>query len=252
MVNKLKQPISDDDRLDVFPDLSNRELIQPPVHLADGTDRLDVFPDFGPRNDMQNPIHLYLDGHQTMLIRHYGDRETILILGEVPVFWYSSRNARIPDLTVAFNVSPSSIIARNGYSIEEIGKPPDFVLEVASPTTARNDYGRKRLDYAAFGIPEYWRFDPTGGRRYDAALAGDRLVDGAYQPIDLVHTDEDRLWGHSDVLNLAICWEYGRLRWWDPATQSYLQTHDEEAEARRAAETRVRELEDELRRRNNT
>ena len=222
------------------------------THLATTDEKLEVFPDFGPRDDMQNYYHLYLEGHPAMLVQHFSNRENTAVMGEVPIGWRTSRTPRIPDLTIAFNVSQSVILARNGYSIEENGKPPDFVLEVASPTTARNDYGRKRQDYAAFGIPEYWRFDPTGGRRYDAALAGDRLVDGAYQPIDLVHTDADRLWGHSDVLNLAVCWEYGRLRWWDPATQSYLQTHDEEAEARRAAEARVRELEEELRRRNNT
>ena len=276
MVDKLKQ-MPDDDSLEVFPDLNPREIFQTPARLADGSDRLEAFPDFGPRNDMQNPIHLHLDGHQTMLIRHLGQRETTLVLSEVPVFWYSSRNARIPDLTVAFNVNPDAIIDRNGYSIEENGKPPDFVLEVASPTTARNDYGRKREDYAVFGILEYWRFDPTGGRRYDAPLAGDRLVDGVYQPIELVRVDEERLWGHSTMLNLDVCWEYGHLRWWDPATQQYLQTHDEEAEGRAAAErariaaeqtrlaeasarlaaeadrdkalTRIRQLEEELRRR---
>ena len=225
-------------------------------------DRLDVFPDFGPRDDMQNPIHLHIDGHQTMLIRHFGNQET-LVLGEVPVYWYPSRNARVPDLTIAFDINRANIIDRNGYSIEEHGRPPNFVLEVASVTTARNDYTRKREDYAAFGIPEYWRFDPTGGRRYDAPLAGDRLVDGVYQPIEMVHVDQDRLWGYSEVLNLDVCWEHGRLRWWDPVNQRYLQTHEEEAEGRIAAEgariaaeadrdaamARVRELEEKLRRR---
>ena len=65
-------------------------------------------------------------------------------------------------------------LTKNGYAIGEHGKPPDFVLEVASPTTASNDYTDKREEYAAFGIPEYWRFDPTEGERYDAPLAGDR------------------------------------------------------------------------------
>ena len=212
-------------------------------------ERLEVFPDFPPREDMQNFLNLYRQSYPTALIRHLGNPDTTLVMFEVPLYWYPSRNSRIPDLMVAFNVREGTVIDRRGYAIEEQGKAPDFVLEVASPTTARNDYTRKRLDYAAFGIPEYWRFDPTGGEWYDAALAGDRLVDGAYQPISLTHTDNDRLWGHSDVLNLDVCWEYGRLRWWDPAAGKYLETHDEEAEARLAAEVRVRELEAELRRR---
>ena len=222
-------------------------------------ERLEQFPQFPPRDDMQNFLYLYRESYPAALIRHFENRDTTLVLCEAPVYWYPTRYARIPDLLVAFDVDPSAAINRNGYSIEEHGKPPDFVLEVASATTARNDYTGKRQDYAAFGIPEYWRFDPTGGERYDAPLAGDRLVDGAYQLIDLTRSDDHNLWGHSTVLNLTLCWEDGRLRWWDPATGQYLLTNDEEAsgriaerEARLAAEARVRELEAELSRRDST
>ena len=117
-----------------------------------------------------------------------------------------------------------------------------------------NDYAERRNDYAAFGIPEYWRFDPTGGEYYETGLAGDRLVDGVYQPITIVHTDETHHWGHSEVLNLGICWEDGQLRFWDPVEKRYLRTHQEEkhdritAEAQAdAAEARMKELEEELR-----
>ena len=73
----------------------------------------------------------------------------------------------------------------------------------------------------------------------------------------------DHLHGHSHALGLDLCWEDGRLKWWDPAAESYLLTFDEErdvriaeAEARAAAEARadsaearVRDLEAELERR---
>lgn len=69
--------------------------------------------------------------------------------------------------------------------------------------------------------------------------------------------------GHSEVLNLDICWERGELRWYDPVGQRYLPRFDDEraariaaeaqrdaAEAQRdAADARVRELEEEVRRR---
>ena len=80
-----------------------------------------------------------------------------------------------PDLLVAFGVDRALAVGQMGFSVRHQGKPPDFVLEVASPTTGRRDYTQKRNDYAAFSIPEYWRFDPSGGRHYDASLAGDRL-----------------------------------------------------------------------------
>lgn len=38
--------------------------------------------------------------------------------------------------------------------------PPDFVVEVLSPSTARNDRGVKFVDYAANGVAEYWIVDP--------------------------------------------------------------------------------------------
>ena len=72
--------------------------------------------------------------------------------------------------------------------------------------------------------------------------------------------DEQRYWGHSEVLKLDLCWEYGQLRWYDPASQLYIANYDEqvnariaaegqasiEHDARLAAEARVRELEEEL------
>ena len=38
------------------------------------------------------------------------------------------------------------------------------------------------------------------------------------------------------MLGLSICWEDGQLRWWNPVAERYLETHNEEAEARIAAE----------------
>ena len=168
---------------------------------------------------MQNPIYLHRPGHLAALSLYLGSPETTMVLGEVPVGRDLSQRPglRVPDLIIAFGVDRRRIISDRGYSIEHWGKPPDFVLEIASESTAENDVTGKRDDYVAFGVPEYWRFDPTGGEYYPAGLAGDRLVDGTYQPIDIVTVDESRQWGHSDVLGLDLCWEDGWLRWYDPS-----------------------------------
>ena len=131
---------------------------------------------------------------------------------------------------------PDRIISDWGYSIEELGKPPDFVLEVASENTGQRDIRENRNDYAAFGIPEYWRFDPSGGLYHGVPLAGDRLVSGVYQPITIVHLEQERHHGYSEALGLGICWEEEQLRWYDPIAERYLRTFDEEAEERMAAE----------------
>ncbi len=218
----------------------------------------ETFPDFPPRDDMQNPIYLHDPAHQAALRRHFGSAATTIVLGEVPIGHRTTRQRRgllVPDLLVAFDIHRAGVITRRGYSIEEHGKPPDFVLEIASPYTGRNDYTTKRTGYADFGVPEYWRFDPTGGEYYPAGLAGDRLVDGVYQPISINSLGDALCWGHSSVLNLDLCWEYGWLRWYDPALRRYLPTYDQVEDARdaaeeraAAAEARTRELEKQLRR----
>ena len=74
------------------------------------------------------------------------------------------RQAPYPDCLVSLGLSvpPAEIVASNGYAISEVGKPPDFVLEVASRSTGRRDYTVKREIYARYRVREYWRFDPTG------------------------------------------------------------------------------------------
>ncbi|MXY20226.1 MAG: Uma2 family endonuclease [Dehalococcoidia bacterium] len=205
---------------------------------------LERFPEFPPRDDMNNPIYLYRPSYIYALELHMGNPETTIVLGEVPVGWTPRQSAgvRVPDLLIADNVNRAVIIEQWGYAIEQQGKPPDFVMEVASATTGGTDYTAKRRDYEAYGIPEYWRFDPSGGEYHDAALAGDRLVDGAYQSIEIEWLDENRCRGYSEFLGLYVCWEYGELRWYDPRTQSYLRTHADDVErAERAEMERDRE-----------
>ena len=221
-------------------------------------EKLEKFPDFPPRDDMQNSLYLYRPSLLEALAEHLGNHDTTIVLGEVPVRWTPSqtRGHRIPDLLVAFDVDQAQAIEQNGYSIRDLGKPPDFVLEVASESTGENDVGDKRRDYANFGIPEYWRFDPTGCQRHDAPIAGDRLVNGAYQPVEIIELEPEHLHGRSEVLNLGLCWNHGNLRWYDPATGQHLMTLAEERQARiaeeeacAAAEVRIRQLEEELRNR---
>ena len=195
------------------------------------------FPELRPREDMQNTLHLNYPGHLPALSRRLGYSATTAVTSETPMGWNTRQRRGLlqPDLLVAFDVDWSVIVAEQGYSIDGHGKPPDFVLEIASATTSGRDEREKRNGYANFGVPEYWRFDDTGGQYYERGLAGDRLVDGEYQPIAVVEVGHARYRGYSAALGLHVCWEYGYLRWYDPAT-GYLPTYYEEAAARIAAE----------------
>ena len=148
---------------------------------------------------------------------------------------------------MAFNADPAAYEASNGYIIAEQGKPPDFVLEIASQHTGHIDVGEKRDDYATLGILEYWRFDETG-QYHGARLAGGRLVNGVYVPILIEELPDGRLQGYSHVLNLHIRWENGQLAWYDPDTGRHILTYEDQRDRADAAEARVRELEAELQR----
>ena len=235
-----------------------------PVSPQPSTGEIIQFPDVPPE-EMTAFDYVNAPGYPASLAAHFGSPETTIITSEVAAALIPSESyegVRYPDLLIAFNVSPAARQARNGYLIPEQGKPPEFVLEVASASTGRRDETTKRNDYAGMGVPEYWRFDPSGGRYHRTHLAGDRLVDGAYQPIPIHQANEGHYWGRSEVLGLSLCWEEGQLRFWDPVTQQYLTTYMEEREARLeerearleernarlAAEARAQRLEEELRR----
>ena len=74
---------------------------------------------------------------------------------------YDPRNLNVrvaPDIYLAFGVDARAIRPRRLYLPWEVGKPPDWALEVASASTGRDDVNRKPAIYAAIGILEYWCF----------------------------------------------------------------------------------------------
>ena len=172
-------------------------------------------------------------------------------------------NRRVaPDLFVAFGISKESLERNNVYLVWEVGKFPNFVLEVGSSSTANNDLGPKRALYAELGALEYWRYDPTGGEHYGEPLVGEYLVDGEYRRFEMMPDPEGNPRAHSPLLNLDLRWEEDRLHLYDPQSGVWLENYQEtvararaaevQAEAERAAresaEDRIAELEDELRR----
>ena len=222
-------------------------------------------PPEGDPDDMTSFTHLTLSGSVHHLAQHLGNPETTIVAGEryltrAPGAPAADRMA--PDLLIALGADPEIYRENNGYIISEQRKPPDFVLEIASRSTGRQDVVEKRAAYADLEIPEYWRFDETG-EFHGARLAGDRLVDGRYEPVPIETVEEGILQGHSSVLNLLIRWDHGQLGWHDPETGQHIATFaqervraenaearaDIEREARMATEAQVRELEAELERR---
>ncbi len=232
-----------------------------------------VLPSPPPREpeDMTSFKHLTRNGSVHHLIQYLGNQDTTIVEAElylIPRPRVPLAGRRIPDLMVAFNTSPEMYARDNGYIISNQGKPPDFVLEVASRSTGSVDLAEKREYYAAMGVGEYWRFDETG-EYHGEYLAGDTLIEGSYQPVPIETLADGSRQGYSSALNLILRWNNGQLGWHDPETGRHIATfHEiqqarlaerqarleeqqariEERQARLAAEARVRELEAEVER----
>ncbi len=235
MLPYLRQGEIDYDALDFNPDVA------------------DVPPDAMEQNEEVNEILGVLRAH----ITNFGERPDIFLDRETNIC-YDRRNLNVriaPDVYIAFGVDAGAIRPRKLYLPWEVGKAPDWVLEVASESTAKQDVNRKSAVYAQIGVPEYWRFDPTGGRYHGGPLYGGRLVGDVYRPIGLTTEPDGILKGYSEALGLSLCWDEGWPRFYNPSTRTYLENwrqvwHAREAEraARADAEARAAEAEAELRR----
>ena len=246
-----------------------------------------MLPDPPRKVDLQGAMYFSRTGVMNSIGRHLGSYpfrpgSTTLVAGNGYICPARADwpGAPYPNMMIAFDVDPAAIFDANGYVISEAGKPPDFVLEMGYDDTYLPAYPDKKADYQRFAIPEYWRYDHTGGKYYGAALDGYRLSpDGVYRPIEIRAEPDGVIWGYSEVLKLSLCWVARRLRFWDYNKGRYVRDPSEEQAARiaeqdariaaekrvaaanaraaadkartDAAEKRIRRLEAELRRREN-
>jgi Uma2 family endonuclease len=108
--------------------------------------------------------------------------EQVYVSGDLIVYYVEGnpRKSVVPDAFVVKNSDPGR---RRIYKIWEEGRVPDVVFETTSDTTRCNDTKVKPPIYADLGIPEYFMYDPTADY-LDPPLAGMRLVNGDYEPIE--------------------------------------------------------------------
>ena len=194
-----------------------------------------------------------------LLYELFMDRPDVFSTGGGFIFYDETNgNRRVaPDFLITFDVDSAWIWANlPNYLIWKIGKPPHFVMEVASPSTAANDLGRKRDLYERLGVQEYWRFDATGGDHYGEPMAGERLVDGIYQPYEISVDEDGSIRGYSELLDLVFFWDGNKFSEFDvldPETGITIEksviaeTERDAAEARTAAEREARLAEQEAR-----
>ena len=188
------------------------------------------------------------DDHRRVLTRilrvleaFFKDNPEVYVSGDLLMYYVQGdpRKAVAPDVLVSFGIGQK---ARRTYLVWQEGKPPDFVMEMASESTYQKDLGEKMQIYANLGITDYFLCD-IEGLYLPTPLMGFTLVDGRYQPVPQA-TDGGV---HSATLGLALHLQPDALQFYDPATEEWLQTPEEAAEARaEAAEAEVAHLRAEL------
>ena len=158
-----------------------------------------------------------------MLEHHFREANNIYVSGNLLIYYEEGnpRKSIAPDVFVVFGVGKKP---RRTYLTWEEGNTPDFVLEVASPSTYQQDLGPKKELYASvLTVKEYYIYDPYGD--ITPSFIGYQLVGGEYQEIAFM---EDRL--QSAVLGLELGEYEGELRLYNPTTQQWMQPPEERAE----------------------
>ncbi len=184
-------------------------------------------------DDMPMPDAYYQSDHYLgtldMLKGFFRDREDVVVAGNIFMYYEEGNpSANVsPDCLVVLGVGTDSFERNNTYLVWDVGKVPDFVLEIGSPSTSGRDLRDKRDLYASLGIGEYWRFDPSGGEHYGEPLVGEGLVGGEYRELGMIRDADGGVWGLSPALNLELHWEGGRLRMYDPVGERWLRTVSE-------------------------
>ena len=167
---------------------------------------------------------------------HFRNHPDVYVSGNLLIYYQQGTLARVaPDVFVVFGARDEE---RSSYLLWEEPKAPDFVLEIASPGTWREDQTSKRELYSRLGVGEYWQYDPT--RDYlQPPLQGLELVRGEYEPLPRWELADGTLAARSEVLGLELRLAGRRLRFHDPQTGKDLPDLAETDEQRREAEARA-------------
>ena len=170
------------------------------------------------------------DWHRKLLMaliqiidHHFREHDDVYVSGDLLIYYKMGDNTKsvAPDVFVVRGVAKKQ---RGTYLTWEESHTPDFVIELASPSTFRHDLTRKKDLYeSVLKVKEYYIYDPL--HQIQPHFIGFRLVDGVYQEIAFVN---ERL--PSLVLNLELGERDGTLGIYDPTTEQWLAPPEERAE----------------------
>ena len=188
-----------------------------------------IYPSADGKPMAETELHLHdmIESIQALEDR-FDTQPNVYVCGNL-LLYYEEGNPRkhvSPDVLLALSVPKKP--PRDYYLVWKEGKAPDFVIEITSKSTKREDKNKKFVIYRdILKVSELFLFDPTEDYLHPP-LQGFRLVGGEYLPIEPV---AGRL--PSQVVGLHLERDGEKLRLFDPTTNKRLPTR---LEARKAAE----------------
>lgn len=98
-------------------------------------------------------VHAYVVGSIFIIFKNYLEGKPCVPFSSSLLVHLSDTNKFFPDVIV--------VCDRGKIKRTYINGAPDLVVEVLSPSTAKNDKGYKKDVYEKSGVPEYWIVNPS-------------------------------------------------------------------------------------------
>ena len=205
-----------------------------------------------------NPVQAHAVMNVRFALQHHFDKVDNVVLEGDMFMYYEEGNPAASIAPDVYVVLDHDLGKRGVYKFWEEGKPPDFALEVISPSSKIRNAKEKRVLYARLGIGEYFLFQPDPRKR-GRRLVGYQLWGDTYDELppeaDGAVCSEAlgvsfRVQGENlRVRSLTSGRDYGWIEENPRNLEAIEARADAEATARQQAEMRVRELEALLRQR---
>lgn len=97
--------------------------------------------------------HVYTAGCIYNIFKNYLKGKNCIPFSDGLLVHLTDENKFVPDMMV--------VCDRSKIKSDGVHGAPDLVVEVLSPSTAKDDRTRKKEVYEACGVPEYWLVSPT-------------------------------------------------------------------------------------------
>ncbi len=173
----------------------------------------------------ETPLHIQNMVNTIVALNYWFRNDPMAYIGGNMFVHYErgNRNKHLsPDIFVVRGVPKITNPRRRSYRVWEDNKAPDFVLELTSKSTARDDLVHKRAIYQnIMKVKEYFLFDPFE-EHLTPPLQGYRLENEIYERIEPI---EGRL--PSQILGLQLEATDEEVRLFDPVTKVWLRTPEE-------------------------